>query len=75
LIESKGYIQKALIDISNEINEILNDLSLPITEKENLKIPLAKKKKVLEQRLKEIEFIGKTCQIDNLNSCKLKYFN
>jgi|GEM_PF-4625583 len=70
-MESKKYIAKALVDLSQEVNDIMSNLSLSLTEKDTLMFPLLQKKRVLEQTLKDLEFVDKKYNEYSSVSCKV----
>jgi hypothetical protein len=70
-MESKEYIIKALTDLSGEVNTIMSNLSLSLTEKDKLMFPLLQKKRVLEQTLQDLSFLDTKYENYAPNSCKV----
>ena len=52
-----AHIQNALADLDREVEAILLDTSLSLTEKDNCMLPLLRQKKVLKQALEELEYL------------------
>lgn len=51
------HIKNALKDLDQEVEGILLNISLSLTEKDNLMLPLLQQKRVLSQTLEDLEYL------------------
>ncbi len=51
------HINNALADLDAEVQAILTDMSLNLTQKDNAMLPLLLQKKVLKQTLEDLEYL------------------
>ena len=56
-MKSIEHINNALADLDNEVQTILLDWSINLTEKDNLMLPLLQQKKVLAQTLEDLTYL------------------
>jgi len=51
------HVQNALNDLEKEVEAILMNQSISLTEKDNLMLPLVRQKKVLKQTLEDLIYL------------------
>lgn len=56
-MKSIEHINNALADLDKEVETILMDWSINLTEKDNLMLPLLQQKKVLKQTLEDLTYL------------------
>ncbi len=56
-MKSIEHINNALKDLDNEVQAILIDWSINLTEKDNLMLPLLQQKRVLTQTLEDLTYL------------------
>jgi hypothetical protein len=56
-MKSLEHINNALTDLDNEMQTILMDFSLNLTQKDNLMLPILLQKKVLKQTLDDLTYL------------------
>ncbi len=56
-MKSIEHVKNALQDLNTEVETILSDWSINLTEKDNLMLPLLQQKRVLEQTLKDLQYL------------------
>jgi alpha-galactosidase len=56
-MKSIEHIQNALKDLDDEVQKILMDWSINLTEKDNLMLPLLQQKRVLTQTLEDLTYL------------------
>lgn len=56
-MKSIEHINNALADLDKEVETILMDWSINLTEKDNLMLPLLLQKKVLKQTLEDLTYL------------------
>lgn len=56
-MKSIQHVQNALDDLALEVQNILMDISLNLTEKDNLMLPLLQQKRVLTQTLEDLKYL------------------
>jgi hypothetical protein len=56
-MKSIEHINNALNDLDNEMQAILMDFSLNLTQKDNLMLPILLQKKVLKQTLEDLTYL------------------
>ncbi len=56
-MKSIKHIENALKDLDNEVQTILMDWSINLTEKDNLMLPLLQQKRVLTQTLEDLTYL------------------
>ena len=56
-MKSIEHLNNALTDLDNEVQTILLDWSINLTEKDNLMLPLLQQKKVLTQTLEDLTYL------------------
>lgn len=56
-MKSIEHIQNALKDLDDEVQTILMDWSINLTEKDNLMLPLLQQKRVLTQTLEDLVYL------------------
>lgn len=69
-MKPQKHIENALKDITEEVKNIVNDSSIPLTEKDKLLFPFIQKKRVLKQVVEDLDFLdnkkyegGETCKM------------
>lgn len=68
-MKSISFIQEALKALDNEVQELLMNVSISLTEKDDFMLPLLQQKRVLDQTLADLEYLkanppakGGTCK-------------
>ena len=56
-MNSIKHINNALQDLDKEVEAILQDMSLPMNEKDNRMLPLLQQKRVLAQTLEDLTYL------------------
>ncbi len=56
-MNSIKHINNALQDLDKEVETILQDMSLPMNEKDNRMLPLLQQKRVLDQTLEDLTYL------------------
>jgi hypothetical protein len=56
-MKSIEHIKNALSDLDKEVEAIISDWSINLTDKDNLMLPLLQQKRVLEQTLKDLTYL------------------
>ena len=56
-MKSIEHINNALSDLDKEVEKILLDWSINLTEKDNIMLPLLQQKKVLTQTLEDLKYL------------------
>jgi hypothetical protein len=56
-MDSIKHIQKALDELDQEVQKILQNWDIPMNEKDNLMLPLLQQKKVLTQTLEDLKYL------------------
>ena len=56
-MKSIEHINNALKDLDTEVEKILMDWSINLTDKDNLMLPLLQQKKVLQQTLEDLTYL------------------
>lgn len=56
-MKSIEHIENALKDLDEEVQRILMDWSINLTEKDNLMLPLLQQKRVLTQTLEDLTYL------------------
>jgi hypothetical protein len=56
-MKSIEHINNALNDLDNEMQAILTDFSLNLTQKDNMMLPILLQKKVLKQTLEDLTYL------------------
>ena len=56
-MKSIEHINNALKDLDKEVEKILLDWSINLTDKDNLMLPLLQQKKVLQQTLEDLIYL------------------
>ncbi|MDP2894116.1 MAG: hypothetical protein Q8N78_07125 [Sulfurimonas sp.] len=56
-MNSIKHINNALQDLDKEVETILQDMSLPMNEKDNRMLPLLQQKRVLAQTLEDLTYL------------------
>ena len=51
------HIKNALRDLDQEVEKIISDWSINLTEKDNLMLPLLQQKRVLQQTLEDLTYL------------------
>jgi len=51
------HIKNAILDLDGEVQTILMNIKLILTEKDNLMLPILRQKKVLQQTLEDLEYL------------------
>ncbi len=51
------HIQNALKDLDKEVEATLMNISLSLTEKDNVMLPILQQQKVLKQTLEDLEYL------------------
>lgn len=51
------HVKNALADLDKEVEAILIDMKLNLTQKDNAMLPLLQQKRVLAQTLKDLEYL------------------
>ena len=51
------HIKNALSDLDTEVQSILMDMKLNLTQKDNAMLPLLQQQKVLKQTLEDLEYL------------------
>ncbi len=51
------HVKSALADLDKEVEAILMDMKLNLTQKDNAMLPLLLQKKVLKQTLEDLEYL------------------
>jgi hypothetical protein len=57
LMKPTEHIKNALKDLDAEVESILLNISLSLTEKDNFILPLLQQKRVLSQTLQDLEYL------------------
>ena len=68
-MKSIEYIEEALKDLDAQVEAILLDFSISLTDKDDLMLPLLQQKRVLDQTLQDLQYLkanppakGGTCK-------------
>ena len=56
-MNSIKHINNALKDLDKEVEAVLQDMSLPMNEKDNQMLPLLQQKRVLTQTLEDLSYL------------------
>ena len=56
-MKSITYIEQAIAELDNEVQEILLNTKLSLTEKDNYMLPLLQQKRVLNQTLEDLTYL------------------
>lgn len=56
-MKSIEHVKNALYDLDKEVQTILMDMKLNLTEKDNAMLPLLQQQKVLKQTLEDLEYL------------------
>lgn len=56
-MRSIKHIEAALAELNDAVHGILINQSIPLTEKDNLMLPLVREKKVLQQTLEDLKYL------------------
>jgi hypothetical protein len=56
-MNSIKHINNALKDLDKEVEAVLQDMSLPMNEKDNQMLPLLQQKRVLTQTLEDLTYL------------------
>ncbi len=56
-MKSIEHINNALKDLDTEVEKILTDWSINLTDKDNLMLPILQQKKVLQQTLEDLTYL------------------
>ena len=56
-MKSIKHINNALKDLDTEVEKILMDWSINLTDKDNLMLPLLQQKRVLQQTLEDLTYL------------------
>ena len=56
-MKSIEHIKNALSDLDKEVETIISDWSINLTDKDNLMLPLLQQKRVLEQALEDLTYL------------------
>ncbi len=51
------HIENALRDLDTEVETVLTNISLSLTQKDNVMLPLLQQKKVLQQTLEDLKYL------------------
>lgn len=51
------HIRNALADLDKEVQAVLMDMTLNLTQKDNAMLPLLQQKRVLSQTLEDLEYL------------------
>lgn len=51
------HIRNALADLDKEVQSVLMDMTLNLTQKDNAMLPLLQQKRVLSQTLEDLEYL------------------
>ncbi len=51
------HIENALKDLDKEVEAVLMNLSLSLTQKDNVMLPILQQKKVLKQTLEDLKYL------------------
>jgi hypothetical protein len=51
------HVKNALTDLDKEVEAVLMDMKLNLTQKDNAMLPLLQQKKVLKQTLEDLEYL------------------
>lgn len=51
------HVKNALTDLDKEVETVLMDMKLNLTQKDNAMLPLLQQKKVLKQTLEDLEYL------------------
>jgi hypothetical protein len=56
-MKSIKHIEAALKEVDEEVQALLTDMSISLTEKDNRMLPLVREKKVLQQTLEDLIYL------------------
>ncbi len=51
------HIENALKDLDNEVEAVLMNISLSLTQKDNVMLPILQQKRVLQQALEDLQYL------------------
>lgn len=57
MMNSIKHIKNALTELDQEVQKILQNLDIPLNEKDNLMLPILQEKKVLTQTLEDLTYL------------------
>ncbi len=57
MFKTIGFIEQALKSIDDDVQVILMNMSLSLTEKDDLMLPLLQQKRVLDQTLEDLRYL------------------
>jgi len=69
----QSYLEDALKEIENQVKNILNDNTLPLTEKDRLIYPYVQKKRVLTQAIEDLNYLDER-DFNLSSSCKMSQY-
>lgn len=56
-MKSITYIEAALKELDNDVQALLMNMSISLTEKDDLMLPLLQQKRVLDQTLEDLKYL------------------
>ena len=72
-MKSIEHINNAITDLDKEVETILLDWSINLTEKDNLMLPILQQKKVLTQTLEDLQYLKENPPTPN-QACGISKF-
>jgi hypothetical protein len=72
-MKSITFIEDALKSLDDEVQAVLMNMSISLTEKDDMMLPLLQQKRVLDQTLEDLQYLkanppakGGTCKTGNM---------